>query len=301
MSKSEELQRRRQNWTESLGGQFEAVRLGGQSWRDWMLEKGSSMVAWSDMASAAPSWMAEYKTQMANLAKERPNDLPQDYEGVAISLADRAVRRAHGSTAITSRPGGMRGGAFARTFMSLYGFFNQMLQRNYEVMWRTKYATENFKAGDYDKGMDNLKRAGVLFGGATLWPALVEEMVTPYTNSDRDSWGKWTGKTLLLGASATIPFVREFVHGWINNFETGAGILDTCWKELASTFSDVNKGARMMDAEHGGKTIKDFNGLVGVATGVTNNEVGTVMKGIWGCYACRSKKTSKAPSKLDEI
>ena len=255
LSKSEELQRRRQHWTESLGGQFEAVRLGGQGWRDWMLEKGSSIVAWSDMMSAVPSWLAEYKTQMENLAKERPNDLPTDYEGVAISLADRAVRRAHGSTAITSRPGGMRGGAFARTFMSLYGFFNQMLQRNYEVMWRTKYATENFKAGDYEKGLDNLKRAGVLFATATLWPALVEEMVTPYTSEEKDSWGKWTGKTLALGVSATVPFVREFVHGWINNFETGAGILDTGWKELASTFSDIHKGAKMMDAEHGGKTV----------------------------------------------
>jgi hypothetical protein len=292
LSKSEELQRRRQHWTESLGGQFEAVRLGGQGWRDWMLEKGSSIVAWSDMASAAPSWMAEYKTQMENLAKERPNDLPSDYEGVAISLADRAVRRAHGSTAITSRPGGMRGGAFARTFMSLYGFFNQMLQRNYEVMWRTKYAAENFKQGDYEKGLDNLKRAGVLFATATLWPALVEEMVTPYTNEEKDSWGKWTGKTLALGVSATVPFVREFVHGWINNFETGAGILDTGWKELASTFSDVRKGTKMMDAEHGGKTIKDFNGLVGVATGVTNNEVGNIMKTIWDSTH-RSKETPK--------
>lgn len=292
LDKSEELQRRRQHWTESLGGQFEAVRLGGQSWRDWMLEKGSSVVAWSDMMSAVPSWLAEYKTQMENLAKERPNDLPSGYEGVAVSLADRAVRRAHGSTAITSRPGGMRGGAFARTFMSLYGFFNQMLQRNYEVMWRTKYATENFKQGDYDKGLDNLKRAGVLFATATLWPALVEEMVTPYTNEEKDSWGKWTGKTMLLGASATIPFVREFVHGWINNFETGAGILDTGWKELGSTFSDVRKGAKMMDAEHGGKTIKDFNGLVGLMTGVTNNEVGNVMKTIWDSTH-RSKETPK--------
>lgn len=292
LGKSEELQRRRQHWTESLGGQFEAVRMGGQGWRDWMLEKGSSVVAWSDMMSAVPSWLAEYKTQMENLAKERPDDLPTDYEGVAISLADRAVRRAHGSTAITSRPGGMRGGAFARTFMSLYGFFNQMLQRNYEVMWRTKYAAENFKARDYDKGLDNLKRAGVLFATATLWPALVEEMVTPYTNNERDSWGKWTAKTLALGASATVPFVREFVHGWINNFETGAGILDTGWKELGSTFSDVRKGSKMMDAEHGGKTIKDFNGLVGLVTGVTNNEVGNVMKTIWDSTH-RSKETPK--------
>jgi len=179
--------------------------------------------------------------------------------------------------------------------MSLYGFFNQMLQRNYEVMWRTKYAAENFKQGDYEKGKDNLTRAGVLFVTATLWPALVEEMVTPYTNSDRDSWGMWTGKTLALGMSATIPFVREFVHGWINNFETGAGILDTGWKELASTFSDIHKGAKMMDAEHGGKTIKDFNALVGVATGVTNNEVGNVMKTIWDS-TYRSKETPKGAS-----
>ncbi len=166
-----------------------------------------------------------------------------------------------------------------------------MLQRNYEAMWRTKYAAESFKAGDKEKGWENLRRAGVLFATSALWPALVEEMVTPYTNSEHDSWGKWTGKTLLNGMSSTIPFVREIVHAWLNNFEVGGGIFDSGMHEIKSAADDLNQGAKMMDAEHGGKTIKALTSIVGMATGLPN-EVGNVMKTAWDSMH-RSKETPK--------
>jgi hypothetical protein len=260
-----------------------------------MLEKGSAPIAFFDLLSAVPTWLAEYKTQMEQFGKERPGVDPATYEGTAIEIADAAVRRAHGSTAITSRPGAMRGGAFARTFVSLYGFFNQVLQRNYEAMWRTKYAVQNFKEGDREAGAKNLKRAAMLLVTSTLAPALVEEMVTPYTNSDKDSWGKWTGKMLINGMSGTIPIAREIVHGFINNYETGVGILDTGFKELKSTYDNIKNPAKAMDAEHGGKTIKDLNAVVGITTGVTNNEVGNVMKTIWDSTH-RTKQTPRGPA-----
>jgi hypothetical protein len=295
IEESEELQRRSQHWYETTGGQFEQVTLQRskyKAWRDWIGQKGASIVAFADMLSANAVYAAERDHWMAKLAEENPGIDPDTYRGQAIRYANSAVRRAHGSTAITERPGIMRKGSFAHSFVSLFGFFNQMMQRLHEMEWRTEYAYKNFKEGDREAGAENLKRAAILFTTSVLAPALVEEWVTPYTNSDRESWGKWTAKTLISGLSATVPGIREFVHGWINNFETGSGILDSGWKTVGSNFSDIEKGAKMLNAQNGGKAIRDLNSIIGTITGVTNNEVGNIMKTIWDATH-QSKETPK--------
>ena len=58
-----------------------------------MIQFASKPVAFSDMLSARPTWLAAYLK-----AIEEGSD-----HGEAVALGDRAVRRAHGSTATTSR------------------------------------------------------------------------------------------------------------------------------------------------------------------------------------------------------
>lgn len=300
--KSQEIQRRTQNWLDQISGPVEKLKLQGRptmaTWRNWMLEKGGAIVAFSDLVSAKASWNAEYKKQLARLGRERPGIDPDTYDGEAISLADAVVRRAHGSTAITSRPGVMRSNnVLVRSTTSLYGFFNQMLQRNYEAAWRAQEGIKAISEGEKQKAKEHISRASMLIATSVLWPALVEEMVTPYTNSDKDNWGKWTAKVLGNGMSSMIPIgVRELVHAWINNWEVGTGIFDTGLREISTEFSDLRKGTAAFTADKGGKMLKDLNATIGLFTGVTNNEVGNVMKTLWDA----SHKTKETPRNAAE-
>ena len=92
MQSSEEMQRRTQNWTETLTGSHDQLINGKGTWKDyqhWMAEMASKPVALSDMASTLPLWLAKYEMEMQE----------HGVKGDAIYAADKAVRRAHGSTA----------------------------------------------------------------------------------------------------------------------------------------------------------------------------------------------------------
>ena len=54
--------------------------------------------------------------------------------GDAVYDAERAVRRAHGSTALTNRPQIMRD--WNPWFTSVYTFFNDIVNRQMEMAWR---------------------------------------------------------------------------------------------------------------------------------------------------------------------
>jgi hypothetical protein len=307
LSKSLELQRRFQTIRETLGGRWEGLQFQNKGFwaaRDWMLEKGGFLVGWSDMMSSVPSWLAEYKKQMAELGEKFPNKLPQEYEGTAIEIANSIVLRAHGSTAITARPGIMRGNAMSRLFTSLYSVFNQMLQRQFEAYWRTKYAKDNYKEADFAEIRGHLGKAALLVATSTLWPVMVEHMVTPDPEKKKQGWLGKTAEYLAEGATLGIPVAREMVHGFLTSGEGGAGMLDSELKTVASSLMDVTKSAddktgipritKMMDKEHGGKTIKDFTSLIGLATGVPG-EAGNILEAGWNAMH-GSKQAPRSPA-----
>jgi hypothetical protein len=294
MDNSQELQRRMQHWYETAGGAYESLK-GKTGFREWLAEKGSAPIAFFDQLSAVPTFIAEYKKQIEALTKEDPN--PVKNHGLAVGIAERAVRRAHGSSAVSSRPSAMSGSALGRTFTSLYGFFNQMLQRNYEAMWRSKQMAGSFKEGEYQKGLEQIPMITKLLVMGNLSTALVEEMVTPYTNSEHDSWAKWAVKSLAMASSGTVPLVREAVHAWVEGFDTTVGMLDTGMRGLKQTVSDVAHGAKAFDAQHGGKTIKELNSLFGTLTGWSNDEIGNLAKTGWD-VTHRSKETPRSTGEL---
>jgi hypothetical protein len=296
--KSLELQRRFQTIRETLGGRWEGLEFKNKGFwaaREWMLEKGGFLVGWSDMMSSVPSWLAEYKKQMAELGEKFPNKLPDEYEGTAIEIANSIVLRAHGSTAITARPGVMRGGPMSRLFTSLYSVFNQMLQRQFEAYWRTKYAKDNYKELEYGELRGHIGKAALLIATSSLWPVMVEHMVTP--DSDRkkkQSWLAATGEFLAEAGTLGIPVARELVHGYITSGEIGAGMLDTELKTVASGLMDLNKGAKMMDKEQGGKTIKGITNIIGLGTGLPG-AAGNILEAGWNAMQ-GSKQAPRSPA-----
>src|SRR6516164_4295459 len=169
-NESLEIQRRTQHFVDQFGGQVEMLRFGSRgfkAWRNWMLEHSSFMVAYSDLLSTKAMWNASHKDEMARLAEERPGVDPETYRGEAMDIADHDVRSAHGSTSLISRAGLMRKGAFGRNFVTFYTYFGQMLQREIEAAWRSRWAVKNLKEGDKALAWSNSKRAAALIASST--------------------------------------------------------------------------------------------------------------------------------------
>ncbi|MBZ5616243.1 MAG: hypothetical protein LAO23_19720 [Acidobacteriia bacterium] len=272
MQKSEELQRRHQQWTDTLGGAHEeAIEQGGgavMQARSKAIRWGAAPVAFFDLLSAVPTFLAEYRTQIAN----------GETEGVAIDLGNRAVRRAHGSTAITSRPEAMRGGALGRTLTSLYGFFNQMLQRQYEIGWRAKEAMDAFERKDYEAGLEHIPKIALLVTSSVIAPAVVEEMVSGHFNEKKEGWIERAGKAVLGELSSSLPVIRDVVHALINRQDPSIGLINTPFIELKKLGVDISKGASAFNSQHAGDTVKHFTTVFGMLTGLANAEMGRFLK-----------------------
>jgi hypothetical protein len=135
---SEEIQRRDRNFEQTLGGQMD-LTLGKSTLRQRIIELGSKGVAFSDMVSAVPTWLAKYREAMDESA-----DI-----GRATDLADRAVRRAHGSTAITNQPTIVsHTNPLSPWLTTIYGFFGTNMQRRFEIAHDINDAFKLGKSGD---------------------------------------------------------------------------------------------------------------------------------------------------------
>lgn len=258
---SEELQRRHRNWQETLSG-AQADVFGENTLRQTAIKFGATPVAFSDLLSAVPTWLAAYKDQ---IGKGEPH-------GDAVAFADTAVRRAHGSSAIAAKPALMRSpiGRWAAPF---YTFFNEMLQRQYEMAWRAKDALGEFKEGEYRAGLKELPN---LMGGLwayVVFPALIEQAVSPLITGQEST----TEKVLTYGArtlGSGIPILRDMIEAWLGNRDPTIGLYSTGAKMLGDAVKDFSKGQVSFSKQHAGTTIKHTFTAFGMLSGLTNAQEG---------------------------
>lgn len=267
MDKSEELQRRMRNFQELISGHGSEINIRGagskfDSYREFAMSAGATPVSISDLLSATPTWLAKYKEEIANGSNE----------GDAVFMADRAVRRAHGSSVLSNKPAIMRTNALGATFSSLYGFFSHMQQKQYELAWK---ARDTIK-GETETKMQHIPDLVRGLFSYVIAPAVIEELVTPYTNEEKDSWGMKAVKTLALNFSSSLIGVRDFVHGLINVRNPQAGLVGTSLEAIADIAKDVGRGKQAMSKERAGDVLKHTFALTGVLTGLTNKTEGDI-------------------------
>lgn len=265
IDRSEELQRRMRNWTDIMLHRPE-LTLQRMGWREALITLGSKPVAVSDLLSSVPTWLAQYEKSV-RLGKD---------EGQAVFEADRAVRRAHGSSVITNLPGIMRGNAWLRTFTSLYGFFSHMLQKQFELSWKFKDTIGGIRAGDLSAAKQYAPQLVAGFVSYVIIPAVVEELVTPYVGSDKDSWGVRAAKSMATGLTSSWIGARDFVHGIINWADPSAGLIGTFMKNGTKLSRDLAKGEEAFSRRYMGKTLADTITTVGMLTGFGNAQMGRV-------------------------
>jgi hypothetical protein len=283
MDNSAELQRRTRHYSETMGGAqdrvlgelgpIEALKKGQlpsyTSLRESVIKFGSTPVALSDLLSAVPTWLGAFETAMKDPGMTR---------GDAVYLADRAVRRAHGSTAVTSRPGIARAGGLSSYLASLYGFFSHIWNRQFELGWRMRESVGLVKEGEYAAAAKELPKQVAMLFSYVIFPAVIEELVTPLTTDDKSSWGKKASKALAFGLGSSWVGIREVVHAMLHLQDPQAGLMTTVLKTGTDMSRDLSKGAQAFDKQHVGMTIQHGITAFGAVTGLTNAQEGKAVR-----------------------
>lgn len=284
MDTSEELQRRHRHYNETLSGATQSLVPTSKfmSMRETLIKFSSAPVAFSDLLSAVPTWLAKYETAISE----------HGIHGDAIAEADRAVRRAHGSTAITNRSGVMRTGPMGAWMASVYGFFNHIMNRQYELMWKAGDTLGMVKQGDLAGAMKMTPELTVGLFSYVLLPALIEEMVTPLASDDKESWGKKAAKGIGYTLSASWIGVRDIASAMLRGQDPAVGLFSTSYKSFVDIARDLNKD-KPLSKDHAGKIIQHGATVIGTATGLMNAQIGKAAR--FGYDVSTGKERPKGP------
>jgi hypothetical protein len=265
INNSLELQRRDRNWQESIYGATNTLTQ-GQGYgalRQKIMEWGSKPVAISDMLSATPTWLAKYKEQI---------EAGEDH-GTAVSEADRAVRRAHGSTAITNRSAMQRN--ISPWLTSVYNFFSDIMNRQIETVWKAGETLDLAKESGWGEASKAIPALTASVFAYALWPALVEELVspTPEDKKHKESWGWWATKGIAHTLASGFVGVRDLASAFTSGRDPQSGMVGTAYKEIADVYRDLGKD-QPWSREHAGKTVQDGMTMIGLLSGIPLGQAG---------------------------
>jgi hypothetical protein len=269
---SEEIQRRSRDWAARFGGVYKAMTQG--TLREKIIEWGSKPVAFSDMLSAYPTWLAAYM---------KARDAGLDF-GEARFEADRAVRYAHGSTAPTNLPEIATGGGIHAWITSLYHFFGTMLQNRMEIAFKLNDMYNLGRQGELRRSAAILPAVMADVFAYVVWPTAVEEYVTGLGRDDRRGWGQRLFWASAGGLANSAIYARDIVHALEYGVLQEGGLADSAGLPLLKAFKDVKDGIegkkKIYNAKYAGNLIQDLINLTTYKFG-TPREVGNLAKYGW--------------------
>jgi hypothetical protein len=282
---SAELQGRRPHWYQTFGGATDVV-AGKSTVRAKLAEIYSFAIAATDQAASKILWMAKYREMMEEF---KPTMSVEKAHTDAVAIADQAVRRTHGSTAVTSRPALMRDPRYAAA-TALYGFFNHNYNRMYEMSWQGRDIAKDLKQGEANWG-DVFHLAQQAFY-VIAFPALVEEIVTPmFDKEDRSLLQRWA-MGMFYPVMSAFPVVREIVHAAVHDRDPAYGIISASYKGVTDLSRAVSHGK--FDVDTFGDTLLAANTLFGVATGLSTQQIGRWQKFLWNYYVSQNEQPQSA-------
>lgn len=268
MKHSEELQRRVRHWQDTIAGETQVLK-GESTFRETMIEKGSWLVAESDMLSAKPTWIAEFnKRQREGISF-----------GESITLADDAVVRAHGTTGKSNQPAYVRGGGPAHGFLiSVYGFMGNRLQRMIEIGHTMNDMYHLGKEGELKEAAKQAPKLLADIMTFAIWPIIVEEAIMSMNTEDHRTAGTYLASALTMGMASSVLYFRDIVHGLAGSHDPGVGLLSSAAHDLANAVRDLKKGKEAWNKQHAGKTVGDLLTVLGIAKGVSPKEIGNLAR-----------------------
>jgi hypothetical protein len=265
---SMELQRRERNYQDTMMGQND-IMSGKSTVRNTISEWGAKMVAFSDMLSAAPLWLAEYREVMAE----------SGVHGDAVKLADFAVRRAHGSTAITNLPRIVTGNDLLTPWMtSLYGFMGTSMQRRIEMAHDINDAWKLGKSGDISGAANLVPRVVSAAMVYMVWTGLVEAIVEHESTDDKRS----LGQKMIAGTFGTVAQsvigLRDLMDDLLHDRESTGGLLTAPIHDLIHFKKGVFNENHPLAKQHAGKLVQDGITSIGDIAGYGPKHIATMVR-----------------------
>lgn len=268
MKYSEELQRRERHWQDTIAGEHKEIE-GSSTLREKVIEKGSWLVAQSDMLSAKPTWVAQYNKSIGEGLSH----------GESIDLADRAVRRAHGSTAQTNQPALVRGGGPLHGWLtSVYGFFGTAMNRRIEIAHKLNDTYQLGKEGEIKQAAAKVPGLAADIFTYVIWPTIVEEWVTGLSTEDKRGWGSHLISGATMGLASSVLYLRDLVHGLASGHDPGVGLLSSVVHDFANVARDATRGREAFNRQHAGKTVGDVLTVFGEGTGMAPKVIGNATR-----------------------
>ena len=212
------------------------------------------------MLSAVPTWLAKYEAEINNGATF----------GDAVYEADRAVRRAHGSTASTNRTAMMRNSN--PWLVSIYNFFSDVMNRQMETIWKAGETKDLVKQGEWKEAAKTVPALTASLFAYAIWPAIVETWVSPHPHKDDDSWLKKSAMAMTFALGSSWVGVRDIASAMTMGRDPQFGLTGTAYQTMTNTFRDLAK-KEPFNKEHAGKILQDAGIMVGGLTGMLPAQV----------------------------
>jgi hypothetical protein len=205
--------------------------------RHWSIEKGSLMVAISDMVSAAPMWDAAYKKAIVEGANHDN----------AVFQADIAVVRAHGSMRPSEKSQTIRNlnrSEWGRWATPLINFFSHASAKQVEAAWLAADAKRSLSDGEIKQGLTEGYAATTKMISSLIIPAIIEEIVTPMTNDERKSMGQKFMMSIGRMLTGGFPIVRDIASNLLTGRDpTTGGLIGTSVKSITDAIKETQKVA----------------------------------------------------------
>jgi len=146
-----------------------------------------------------------------------------------------------------------------------------------ETVWKAGEAADLAKSGDKSAAMKMVPPLIASAFAYVLWPAIVENAVSPEGHDEHESWGMKAGKAITFTLGSSWVGVRDLAHFVVSGRDPQAGLLGTAGSELTNVVRDLMKdkpGSR----EHRGKLIQDLTGFAGLLFGMTPLALGKAVR-----------------------
>lgn len=247
-----------------------------RDFKNTLAKWGTAPLALSDRFSAEPTWLVAYEKEMA----ENGGD-----HNASVDVADFAVRRAHGSTAITNIPGiATSKGPLGPWLTTVYGFMGTMLQRRIELAHDINDAYKLGRSGEIAEAAKMVPAITAKAMAYVVWPAVVENWVSGRFTDDRR--GTFEKVATFIGgmfANTLIGFrdlQSDLEYGTETVGQFGSPIHDIAYltRDIKHMVEHGIKGDPVLTRHEAGTTVQHAISLLGDLTGLGSTPLGKMAK-----------------------
>lgn len=238
--------------------QAQANLNGGSALVENMKKYGHYPISALDQASAIPTWLAaQAKATKDGFSVEEAN-----------TLADQAVRNAHGAASPVDTSSLFRSHEFAKTFLVWGNFMNHTLNRGiYRTAREVKYGQEALRSGDTDEALSHFGNAAQRTFWTFVVPGILINQLLDGGKKKGESIAHNVGESIFNEFAGTLPGGSDVAHAaeGEQSFENHTPVGRLVYG-AAGAMKDIGK--EIKGEQPSKKMVSNLGDTVGAATGL---------------------------------